>query len=630
MEQSSARDVGESVAEASGVVRAETLTRGADDATLELTRLLGVQARLGDARGGVILRDSGAGRVDVLAAWPDGLMSGGAAPGWIERAGQALGDVLARGKPLLEMAGDGGALVVVSLAPVGEGRAVGAFFLDRAIGSLPGGFQRAAVRLEQGVAVIGLHGLRMELGRMERRGGLLAGAVETGALVGSERRFAGAAMGVVNAVAARFDADRASLGMIGARRDGFVRVRAMSHTERVHRKMGLVGAIEAAMQECADQDEEVLACQEGPWTGAGVVDRAARELGERENVCVLSLPLRDREGVVGVLTVERKRDPGHPEGFASEEIEALRLIGNVAGARLAELEERDRWFGGRLALWGRRAGARLVGPEHTWIKLGAIVLASMLAFAIFGRGMETARGAFVIETVGERSVAAPFDGFVEAILVEVGDPVVAGETVLARLDDSTIRLELVEARAQARAMRQRAAAARGRGQIAEAQIAEAQADEGDARIGVLEHRMERAELVAPIDGVVVMGERARLVGSPVQMGRVLFEIAPLGAVRVVVAAPENRVGDLASGQRGWIAPASYPERRLPIVVERIEPVARATEEGNVFRVYATLEERPEWLRPGMEGVARIELGRASWAWIWGRDVLEWVRMRVWW
>lgn len=628
---------GEGVAEAAGVVRAGV---GGTQATAELTRLLGVQARLGDARGGVVLRVAGEGRVDVLAAWPEGLLAGGT-PTWVQRAGEGAPRVVGSGRTAIleegagsgQEEGAGGALVVVSLGSVGEARGVAAFWVEHDAADVG----RAAARLELGAAVIGLHSLRMELGRMERRSGLLASAVEIGAEIGAERRFVAAAMGLANAVVARFDADRVSVGMIGASRDDFVRVRAMSHTERVHRKMELVRAIEGAMQECADQDEEVLWMPEGAggveaagaaeWFSKGVVDRAARELGQREGgVSVLSLPLRDGEGVVGVLTVER----GGGHGIAGEEAEALRLVGNVVGSRLAELEERDRWIGARAALWARRGLGRLVGPEHTWAKAAAVVAAALVAFAIFGRGMETAQGTFSIEAVGERVVAAPFDGFVENVSVEVGDKVVGGKTVLGRLDDSSLRLELAEARAKERALEQSAAAARGRGQIADAQIAEAQVDEAKARIGLLEHRIARATLIAPEGGVVIAGMEKRAVGGPVELGAVMFEIAPAGSLRVVVAAPEDRVGDLAVGQKGWIAPAAYPGRRIGFTVTRIEPVARAVEGANIFRVYADLADRPEWLRAGMEGVARIDIGRASYAWIWGRDLVAWVRMRVWW
>jgi hypothetical protein len=43
-----------------------------------------------------------------------------------------------------------------------------------------------------------------------------------------------------------------------------------------------------------------------------------------------------------------------------------------------------------------------------------------------------------------------------------------------------------------------------------------------------------------------------------------------------------------------------------------------------------LEQRPAWLRPGMEGVAKVDIGRAPYGYLWTRDLVNWIRMRLWW
>jgi hypothetical protein len=75
--------------------------------------------------------------------------------------------------------------------------------------------------------------------------------------------------------------------------------------------------------------------------------------------------------------------------------------------------------------------------------------------------------------------------------------------------------------------------------------------------------------------------------------------------------------------------ASRPDVRLPVVVERIDPLAEVRDGRNVFRVRARLLERPDWLRPGMEGVARLDVGPRPYPWIWTRRAINWVRMRLW-
>jgi hypothetical protein len=64
-------------------------------------------------------------------------------------------------------------------------------------------------------------------------------------------------------------------------------------------------------------------------------------------------------------------------------------------------------------------------------------------------------------------------------------------------------------------------------------------------------------------------------------------------------------------------------------VERITPIATAEEGRNHFRVEAVLEEPAPALRPGMEGIAKIDAGRRRLLWIWTHEMLDWIRLSTW-
>jgi hypothetical protein len=83
------------------------------------------------------------------------------------------------------------------------------------------------------------------------------------------------------------------------------------------------------------------------------------------------------------------------------------------------------------------------------------------------------------------------------------------------------------------------------------------------------------------------------------------------------------------GQEGGLATASYPDRRLAFRVERINPVAEVASGRNVFKVRVRLASPPGWMRPGMEGVAKIDVGPRRYAWIWTRRLVNWIRMKLW-
>jgi multidrug resistance efflux pump len=132
-----------------------------------------------------------------------------------------------------------------------------------------------------------------------------------------------------------------------------------------------------------------------------------------------------------------------------------------------------------------------------------------------------------------------------------------------------------------------------------------------------------------VTGTLVTGDLKRQIGAPVQTGQILFEVAPLDSLRAQLYVPEDEVFDVAVGQEGQLATATYPGQRIRFVVERINPAAEVVNNRNVFKVRARILETRPWMRPGMEGVAKVTVDKRPYAWIWSRKVVNWVRMKLW-
>jgi hypothetical protein len=58
-------------------------------------------------------------------------------------------------------------------------------------------------------------------------------------------------------------------------------------------------------------------------------------------------------------------------------------------------------------------------------------------------------------------------------------------------------------------------------------------------------------------------------------------------------------------------------------------MAEVVNQRNVFKVRARLTETYPWMRPGMEGVAKVEVGEKHYAWVWTRKLNNWLRMKLW-
>src|SRR4051794_40225939 len=95
--------------------------------------------------------------------------------------------------------------------------------------------------------------LQGELGRRAIELERLKAAMETLTSVNAPARFMAAAMALCNELAARWKAERVGIGFLKGR---YVRLQALSHTEKITRHMQLVQDIEAGMEESLDQDVE--------------------------------------------------------------------------------------------------------------------------------------------------------------------------------------------------------------------------------------------------------------------------------------------------------------------------------------------------------------------------------------
>jgi biotin carboxyl carrier protein len=490
----------------------------------------------------------------------------------------------------------------------------------------PGALRMAQSRLELTAGLLGLHDVLIKVRSREDLIERLRTAMVVLETVNEQDRFVAAAMGVCNEVAARWRGERVTLGFLDGR---YVRTAAISHTERFDRKMRLVQDIESAQEECLDQDTEII----HPRRDASIyASRATEQLSLRHGpLAIVSVPLRREGRPVGVLTLERRLDD--PPG--TEDVEMLRLTCDLVLPRLIDLRRRDRWIGARAAAGAVEAMGVLVGPTHTGRKLAAVLGAALLLFTVLGRGEDRVDASFEIAATEKRVVPAPFDGHVERVEVEPGDVVTAGATVLATLDTADLQMRLAAAEAEHASYLKESDLALRDELTVEVQIAEANLRRIEAEIRLLEHQIERATLVAPIDGTVVTGDLKRQLGVPVETGDVLFEIAQLDGLRAELAVPDDRIADLMgedgawSDLRGELASVTDPGDRIPFEVELVNPVAEVIGHRNVFRVRVRLLDARPWLRPGMKGVAKISVGERPYAMLWTRRLVSWIRMTLW-
>src|SRR4029434_57004 len=94
-------------------------------------------------------------------------------------------------------------------------------------------------------------------------------------------------------------------------------------------------------------------------------------------------------------------------------------------------------------------------------------------------------------------------------------------------------------------------------------VLEPQIRQAESQLALAEEKLARARIIAPFDGIVVSGDLSQMLGSPVEKGKTLFEIAPLDSYRLIIQVDERDVRYIAVGQSGTPALAGTPRAPVP-------------------------------------------------------------------
>ncbi|MBA5869146.1 MAG: HlyD family efflux transporter periplasmic adaptor subunit [Nitrospira sp. CR2.1] len=477
--------------------------------------------------------------------------------------------------------------------------------------------QGGPARLEQLLPADGLAALAAKAesaDRLQLLFDLLSSALGQAGYEASARAF-------VTELATRMHCDRVSLGTVS---NGRVTIMALSHSSTFSPKTTLVRAITAAMEEALDQRHTIV-LPPLPTTTTKIRRAHDELIREFHSATVCSVPLLSDGRVTGLLTLER----GAEQPFDRSALDVLEALSAVTGP-LFEMQRRDaRWLGGKVWEAVRSQCAKLTGPRHVGFKLATLGVAALVAFVCLATGDYRVTAKTVLEGSIQQAAAVPFHSFLETAPVRAGDVVQAGQ-VLATLQEHDLKLERLRWQSQRDQLAKEYRQVLADRDAAKVEIKAAELAQAEAQLALASEKLARVRITAPFAGVVVSGDWSQRLGSPLEEGQVLFEVAPLHDYRVVLQVDDRDMAGLRAGQSGTLLLSSLPHDELPFTVTQLTPVSIAKDGRNYFRVEARLTVPPsDRLRPAMEGVGKIAVEERSLVWIWTHDIVDWAYLKLW-
>lgn len=433
-------------------------------------------------------------------------------------------------------------------------------------------------------------------------------------------RFEAAAIGVVNELAAIFRASRVSLGFFQGER---AEIRAISGASSPRRDSDIVRDLSAAMVEAADQRASVVHPR--------IPGKTPRIALAQANLCsrhgasaVCTVPLVAAGEIVGALVIERDKD----RVFERAEVGLFEQVATFLAPILDLKRRADLPLGSRLIESMAEGRRRLLGPRaRAWPIVIAVTLAT-LAGAAFVPADHRVTAPARLEGATQRVLAAPIDGYIAKVHARPGEFVLDGQP-LVELDDKELSLERRKWEAEAAQIEKQYSEALAKEDRPQIMIQQAKLLQAKTQIGVIEEQLERIRLKAPYDGIVIEGDLTQSLGAPVKRGDVLLTVAPRGQYRVSVEVDERDIGFVRAGQKGRLVLAALPEGSAEIDVRRVTPIATAKDGRNYFVVEADIAQPAAAMQPGLEGVAKIEVGQRGLLWVIGHRFADWLRITLW-
>jgi multidrug efflux pump subunit AcrA (membrane-fusion protein) len=438
--------------------------------------------------------------------------------------------------------------------------------------------------------------------------------------------FKAAAVSVVSDLALLLQCERVSLGVCAGVR---VRVEAASGVRDLRAEQAAVQALAQAMEEAVDQRCALVfpPSENTPAVALTLLHAHLSQLSGGMSICTVPVFENALENAVegerptAVLLFERAA------AFDAAALQTAQDAATFLGPVLVLAQRAEASLPQRVKTQ-ISARSKLL-PWQVGVMASAALVAAVAIWPTTYRVVAQARA----EGAVQRVIAAPADGFVRAVSVRPGEAVRADD-VLVQLEDQDLKLEREKWQSETAQLDKQYREAMSKDDAAQIVVAGSKLEQARSQLALAQVQLARSALKAPFDGVLISGDLTQSIGMPVKRGQELMTVATERSFRIVAEVDEQDIGALRVGQTAQVLFATLSEP-VPFTVSRIAPVANAVEGRNIFEVEGrrsdptASEKNTDSLRPGLRGVAKIDIEASHLGMVWWHRASTWLRALMW-
>ena len=432
------------------------------------------------------------------------------------------------------------------------------------------------------------------------------------------------AFAMVNGLKTKVACERVCLGRVRGRS---VKLLCVSGWDDVSQRNPGARMLIQAMEECLDAGRILCAQAAGRKDSATFHSCHAfhRRWHESTGGAVATIPVFVNDKCVAVIGLQK----GGQGTFKEEELNKIQSIVAPVMPGLFVLEQAERGLVQHGVETAYSLLAKLLEKGRWGRKVALVAALLFMLWVGFGTLPYVVTVQCELQPAITRQIAAPFEGTIGVTHVRPGDVVATGQPLL-ELDTRELavdRKRLLSEREVCELELWHALAAED---LSEAAQARARSDVIQADLDRIDQKLEASTICAPESGTVLAGEVERREGEVVPLGELLLSFVPQQGWKVALHVPEQYAVYLRPELTGSFLLNARPQETFSLEVSRLNPAAEVVEGRNVFVADgAVAHQAMGWFRAGMQGYARVDVGRRPVWWIGLHKILDGLRLRFW-